>query len=183
MDIGNTIKSRRLEKGMSLRELAAKTGLSASAISQIENNKSIPSILTAKQIADVLGFSIISFFLDEIDSKISLVRKDERKVIIRNRSKHGDCTEELITKSKNKILGGLITIPPLADSGKEISHNGEEILYVLEGEITYTLVGIDTYILKKGDALTYPCSIPHKWENTHNHNTAKILLVATSKEF
>ncbi|SDY65712.1 transcriptional regulator, XRE family with cupin sensor [Proteiniborus ethanoligenes] len=177
------IKSKRLEKKMSLRELGIKTGLSASAISQIENNKSIPNILTAKQLADVLGFSIISFFLDDIDSKISLVRKDERKVITRNKSKYGDLTEEMITKDKNEILGGVITIPPLADSGKEVSHNGEEIVYILEGEVMYTLVGVGDYILKEGDTLTYPCSIPHKWKNTHNSNIAKILLVATSKDF
>lgn len=168
---------------MSLRELAAKTGLSASAISQIENNKSIPNILTAKQLADVLGFSIISFFLDDIDSKISLVRKEERKKIIRNKSKYGKLTEELLTKEKNEILGGLITIPPLADSGKEVSHSGEEIVYVLDGEVMYTLVGVNSYTLKAGDTLTYPCSIPHKWCNTHDSKEAKILMVATSKDF
>lgn len=168
---------------MSLRELATRTGLSASAISQIENNKSIPNILTAKQLADELGFSIISFFLDDMDSKISLVREQERRKIVRNKSKHGVLIEELLTKGDNEILGGLITIPPLADSGKEVSHSGEEIVYVLKGVVVFTLVGVNEYILNAGDTLTYPCSIPHKWHNAQDSHEAKILIVATSRDF
>lgn len=38
-------------------------------------------------------------------------------------------------------------------------------------------------MLQAGDTLTYPCSIPHKWCNTHDSEIAKILIIATSKEF
>lgn len=183
MNIGNIIKDKRTAKNVSLRELGERTGLSASAISQIENGKSIPNILTAKLIADALGFSVISFFLDDIDSKVSLVRKHERKEMIRNKSEHGELIEELINTGKNEIIAGIITVPPLADSGAEVSHPGEEMVYVLEGEVVYTLVEVGSYALKQGDALTYPCSIPHKWYNNNDSEIAKILLVATSSEF
>ncbi|GFN22287.1 hypothetical protein TAMC210_06030 [Thermanaeromonas sp. C210] len=61
MDIGNTIRMQRLAKGLSIRELARLTGLSPSAISQIETGKSIPNILTIKAITEALGISVYLF--------------------------------------------------------------------------------------------------------------------------
>ncbi|MBE3580582.1 MAG: cupin domain-containing protein [Thermoanaerobacteraceae bacterium] len=184
MDIGNTIRMQRLAKGLSIRELARLTGLSPSAISQIETGKSIPNILTMKAIAEALGISVISFLLEDMNSKISLVRAQDRQRLIRNSTPTGDLLEEFLTQGRNfQMEPALITVPPGADSGNPISHPGEEFIYVLEGELKYFLEGVKDYDLQKGDALYYPCTIPHRWFNPSPQKEAQFLIVATPSMF
>lgn len=184
MDIGATIREQRVAKGLSLRELARLTGLSPSAISQIETGKSVPNILTMKAIAEALGISVISFLLEDVDSRISLVKAEERRRLIRNTTPSGDLIEEFLSRGRNfHMQPAAITVPPGADSGTALSHPGEEFIYLLEGELIFTLEGIKDYQLQTGDTLYYPCTIPHRWINPSRQTTARFLIVATPARF
>ncbi|QGP92571.1 HTH-type transcriptional regulator PuuR [Neomoorella glycerini] len=184
MEIGATIRAQRLAKGLSVRELARLTGLSPSAISQIETGKSVPNVLTLKAIAEALDISVISFLFDELDSRISLVKPDERRRLIRNSTPTGDLIEEFLTQGRNfQMEPAIIIVPPGANSGKPISHPGEEFIYVLEGQLKYTLEGIKEYELEEGDSLYYPCTIPHSWFNPAEEREAKFIIVATPSLF
>ncbi|QGP92624.1 HTH-type transcriptional regulator PuuR [Neomoorella glycerini] len=184
MDIGATIRLQRMAKGISIRELARLTGLSPSAISQIETGKSVPNILTMKAIAEALGISVISFLMENLDTKISLVKPEERPRLIRNSTPTGDLIEEFLTRGRNfQMEPAVITVPPEADSGRAISHPGEELIFILEGELKYILEGVNDYNLKKGDCLYYPCTIPHRWRNPSRQIEAQFLIVATPSLF
>ncbi|MGI9862548.1 cupin domain-containing protein [Moorella naiadis] len=184
MEIGATIKAHRLAKGLSVRELGRLAGLSPSAISQIETGKSIPNILTMKAIAEALGISVISFLFDDLDNRISLVKHDERQRLIRNTTPTGDLIEEFLAQGRNfQMEPALISVPPHADSGKPISHPGEEFIYVLEGQLQYSLEGVRNYDLEQGDSLYYPCTIPHRWFNPSKETEARFLIVATPSLF
>ncbi|PRR70724.1 cupin domain-containing protein [Neomoorella humiferrea] len=145
------------------------TGLSPSAISQIEIGKSIPNILTMKAITEALGISVISFLLENVDTKISLVKPGERLRLVRNSTSTGDLgdlIEEFLTQGRNfQMEPAIITVPPKADSGRAITHPGEEFIFILKGELRYILEGVNDYDLKEGDCLYYPCTIPHRWHN------------------
>nr|WP_277997033.1 cupin domain-containing protein [Moorella humiferrea] len=154
---------------MTIRELVRMTGLSPSAISQIEIGKSIPNILTMKAITEALGISVISFLLENVDTKISLVKPGERLRLVRNSTSTGDLgdlIEEFLTQGRNfQMEPAIITVPPKADSGRAITHPGEEFIFILKGELRYILEGVNDYDLKEGDCLYYPCTIPHRWHN------------------
>ncbi|MGI6285929.1 cupin domain-containing protein [Neomoorella humiferrea] len=158
-----------MAKGITIRELVRMTGLSPSAISQIEIGKSIPNILTMKAIAEALGISVISFLLENVDTKISLVKPGERLRLVRNSTSTGDLgdlIEEFLTQGRNfQMEPAIITVPPKADSGRAITHPGEEFIFILKGELRYILEGVNDYDLKEGDCLYYPCTIPHRWHN------------------
>jgi transcriptional regulator with XRE-family HTH domain len=184
LEIGLTIRNQRQMKGISIRELARLTGLSPSAISQIETGKSVPSILTMKAIAEALNISVISFLLDDLENKISLVKQGERQRLIRNTTPTGNLNEEFLAGGRNfQMEPAIISVPPRADSGKAISHPGEEFIYVLQGRLQYFLEGVKDYDLDEGDSLYYPCTIPHRWMNSSDETEARFLIVATPSLF
>ena len=56
--LGSSVRARRLEHGLSVRELAGRLGMSSSAVSQIETGKSQPSVRTLRALASELGMSV-----------------------------------------------------------------------------------------------------------------------------
>ena len=82
--IGNILKTRRLEKNMSIRDLSACSDTAASTISQIETGKTSPNLLTLQALCDALDLPVYSLFMVEEISNIRLVRKNEQVSYIRN---------------------------------------------------------------------------------------------------
>ena len=70
---------------------------------------------------------------------------------------------KLLFKS-GKMEGILIEVEPGKDFGRQYSHDGEELHYVIEGEIEYS-VGSKVHKLKKGDGLWHKSNIPHSARN------------------
>ena len=181
MDIGELIKQKRLEKHLTVRELASETDLSVGTISQIENGKVAPNVISLKNIAKALHTSVTYFLRDDEDC-VSLVRKEDRRVLIRNTSQQGSVIEEFITVGKNcQMNPGVITTNPGDDSGDFVSHFGEEFVLVLQGSITYMLEGINTYELNEGDTLYYDTSTPHRWKN--NKDTPCVFLIVATPPY
>lgn len=181
--VGNRIREARIAAGLSVRQLAGLSDISPSSISQIENGKSIPNILTLKRLADGLGISMISLLLNEIENSISYLKADERHRMVRNVSPSGVIVEEFLTRGANtQMEPAIITVPPGTSSGPFISHQGEEFVFVLEGKLEYCLKEVKTYHLSKGDTLYYPASIPHGWTNNGTDETI-FLIVATPPTF
>ena len=82
LNIGQKIQRYRNQRGLSLRGLAEKTGITASMISQIENNSVNPSINTLKTLAETLDFPLYVLFQEENDPEQELiVRKGEYRSI------------------------------------------------------------------------------------------------------
>jgi quercetin dioxygenase-like cupin family protein len=76
----------------------------------------------------------------------------------------------------------LITVDSGSGSEDSYAHEGEEVLYVIEGEIEMTLDEIDTYRLQPGDAMTFPSTRPHRWTNPGDL-TAVIVWINTPPTF
>ena len=82
LNIGQKIQKYRTQRGLSLRGLAEKTGITASMISQIENNAVNPSINTLKTLAETLDFPLYVLFQEDSDPEQELiVRKGEYRSI------------------------------------------------------------------------------------------------------
>ncbi|MEG0332309.1 MAG: helix-turn-helix domain-containing protein [Clostridium sp.] len=184
MDIGKAVKTQRMIKNLSVRELAAMTGLSPGAISKIENGKTIPNVITIKSIASAMGVSVSYFFIDNEEELIQHTKKDQSPVFIRNSTETGQVVESMLTTGKDLHMQPcILTFTPGSNSGEGITHKGEEFVYVLEGKIACILEGVDTYVLEKGDSLYYPCSIGHKWVNLLEDRDSRIMVVASPAHF
>jgi transcriptional regulator with XRE-family HTH domain len=151
-DIGNLIKSRRNQIGLSLRELANRTELTASFLSQVERGQTSTSINSLRRIADALKVPVL-YFLSEQPKHSPVVRHDNRSKLTLPNS---EVTYELLTPDlarKMEIFCGRIK------SGKRytartLREPTEEYIYVLSGILT---LGIDTteYSLEPGDCIYF----------------------------
>lgn len=81
MNIGNTIRGYRLQKGMSQGDIEKRTGLLRCYLSRVENGHTVPSLETLQKIARALDLQLAEFFAEEIVSKeMSSLHLDEEEI-------------------------------------------------------------------------------------------------------
>jgi transcriptional regulator with XRE-family HTH domain len=178
--LGQTIRERRERRGQSLKQLAAATGLTQSFLSQVENDRSSPSVASLRKIADALGTSIGTFFAGGSPNG-RLVRKSARATLVHPKFRWRDA---LLTPSLSGKLQVIWTeIEPGGGSGDEAyTHNSdEECLVVIRGKLDFW-VGEEHYLLEPGDALTFESRIPHKNRNPGPGGT-EVLWVMTPPSY
>lgn len=164
--VGEKIKQFRETKGLSLQDLADRTGFSPAFISQIENHLISPPLGALIKIAHGLELEIGKFFDQSGTAPFTIVRKHERKPTSRVASKegvrYGYSYESLAPdKINRKMEPFLVTLEPGAKKGLPYSHEGEEFLFVLEGRVEIQL-GNYTDILEPGDSIYYDSTVPHR---------------------
>ena len=165
--IGNKIKELRKAAGLTLKQLAKATELSAPLISKIENGLTMPSIPSLRVIADALKVNTGYFFRDEEERGYVISRQGNRKIVVSERgpSKKISYELELLAEGMvNPFMEPAIVMLMGKDQDKEIelaTHEGQESMYVIEGRMELTL-GEKKYTLKKGDAAYWNGSVPHK---------------------
>lgn len=164
--VGEKIRQIREFQNVSLKELGARSGLSLELIKQIEEEKAYPSLSPLIKIARALGVRLGTFLDDDVESNCVLVKKDEHCETERFPSKEtkvGDLHFEPLgfNKRDRYMEPFLITATPEESKDPLIStHEGEEFLYILEGEIIVTY-GKEIYVLKPGDSIYYDSVVPH----------------------
>jgi len=169
--LGERIKKRRESLKLQLNEVAKNSGISASALSQIENAKALPSILTLKAISEALN-STVGDLIGESESmnRNPLMKYSENKFVERNASgaelyllSHHEMGKQMDTF--------LIVFAPGSDtSGFFKEHTGQEFCHVLRGELEFELED-DSYLLKTGDSLYYNSSRLHYAFNKSKEQT------------
>lgn len=186
LKVGERIKLLREKKKISLTELAERSGFSSAVISQIENHMISPPLGTIIKIAKGLEVEPGYFFKEKPKSPYVIVRKDERKEVSRVASKegvsYGYSYESLGADKKDRMMEPFIVTlePNPIKHVKKSSHDGEEFIFVLEGEMEVTL-GDHSDILLPGDSIYYESKIPHK-VTTRGEKTTKILAVLYTGE-
>jgi len=157
--LGQRIRAKRKERGKSLSQLSALTGLTASFLSQVERDVTEPSITSLRKIAKTLDVPIFYFLLDT-EEYSPVVRAENRKVL---RFPHSHLMFELLTPDLNRQMEMMMaTLEPNTSTCEEpLGHPGEECTVVLQGEMEIQ-IGEEVFRLKKGDSIYYYCAIPHK---------------------
>jgi len=186
MKVGERIKELRETKGLSLREMADLTGFSTALLSQMENHLISPSLGTLIKISRALEVHLGYFFGEGPGEPYAIVRKDERKKVSRfaskNGVKYGYSYESLGFEKKDRHMEPfLVTLEPATiKSTKTSTHEGEEFIYVLEGEMEVTLCN-HTDILYPGDSIYYDSTIPHRVQCRKDKETKILAVLYTSK--
>lgn len=162
--IGARLRAVRQAGGLTLQQVAHKTGLTPSAISQIERGLSNPSVGSLKAIADALGTTLGSLFTRD-------TRETRRPILVHEANRKVLCpapgiTCHLLTANlAGKIQFMLTTYEPGVTTGDRLySHEGEECALVLQGTMELQL-GHETHVLKEGDSIRFECAVPHRVTN------------------
>ena len=181
--IGQKIKNLREKRGLSVQGLAAKVSLTQGYLSKIENSETPPPIPTLIKIAYALNVHI-SFFFDKEskEEELVLIREGEREEVDRDFTLVGCTYETLLHKRDHHTIINVyvLTIPGRIepDTLPYNFHEGQEFLYVLDGEMSF-YYGDRIYHVQKGDALSFKASVPHKAVCTHAYHAVKMLMVVS----
>jgi transcriptional regulator with XRE-family HTH domain len=179
--VGERVKALREQKGLSLKELADLTGFSTALLSQMENHLVSPSLGTIIKLAKALGVRVGDFLGETEGEPFTIVRKDERKTISRFASKegvkYGYSYEALGFEKKDRHMEPFIVTlePATVKTSKTSVHDGEEFIFVLDGEME-VILGNHTDVLYPGDSIYYDSNIPHRVQ-CHQEKVTKILAV------
>jgi quercetin dioxygenase-like cupin family protein len=160
MSLGQRIKWLRENREMSLEALANEVGHSVDHLKSIENDEVIPPVAVLLTLGRALKVDSTMLFKEDEEAS-------ERRVeAVRKRTDHYSY-QVLTPEAGDKHLKGfLVTIEPVSDlDGPGYQHDGEEFIYVLNGEVQVT-VGENVNQLNKGDSLHFNSNLVHKLRNT-----------------
>lgn len=166
--MGKTIKEIRIDKEMSIKDLAELVGVSSSLLSQIERGLANPSLNTLRSISQNLDVPMFSLFLDEDNNHPMVVRKADRIRITASEESTSDL--ELGYDLLSPDLKGAIQLcemdlgPHQFSSDTLSNHDGEEVAVCIKGTIELHLER-QVLTLNEGDSVRIEKSTPHRWRN------------------
>ncbi len=164
--IGNRMKRFRELKGISLEELSKRTGLPLSFLEEMEKGTIFPSLGPILRISRALGTRLGTFIDDYLSKDPLIVRKEDREMEIRA-FRHKDSPTSLRFyslgrgKTDRHMEPFYVEVLPETRNDSFSTHEGEEFIVVLEGEIE-VVYGEDRYLLKQGDSIYYNSAVPHR---------------------
>ena len=171
--VGQRIRELRTKQGLSLRALAELSNLSSNAISLIERGDNSPTVSSLHNLANALNVPIMAFFEQQGDGRVIHQKKDRRQIS----ETTGVRMENLGSGLPNQQFEPfLITIEPGSSStSSQITHSGEEFVFVLSGALICT-INEQEYRLDKGDSLLFLASQPHIYRN-QSSKASRILII------
>ncbi len=177
MEIGRKIKQLRIQKGLTLEELASRSELTKGFLSQLERDLTSPSIATLNDIVEALGSSLADFFKDEKKEQLVFRKKD---FFVDERESY---TVHWIVPNtqKNEMEPILLELPQGGESFVMDPHSGEEFGFVLEGTVIL-IAGEERHVVHKGETFYLSGKTRHYLKN-EKKTTAKVLWVSTPPLF
>src|SRR5688572_27347508 len=158
--LADRLRQLRIDKGLTLRELASQAGMSPAFLSRIENHKVSLTIAGLEQLAAALGVPIATFFEEDRRTlPIALCRAGHGPTG-RLRGRNGFLFEMLASDKKGKLMEPLLVDVGSSPDQPLVSHAGEEFNYILSGECRF-VYGKEQITLRAGDALYYDATVPH----------------------
>lgn len=181
-NVGHKITLIRHQKNISTNELAERCGFSAAMMEQIEQNETIPSLGHLIKVARALGVRL-GTFLDDMDHIGPIVTRNgdmKKGTSFSNKNSTASLNLDFFPlasdKSGRHMEPFIVEINPSVDSDfVQSSHEGEEFIYVLSGNIEIRY-GKNVYTLSEGDSIYYDSVVDHHVHSADD-SPAKILAV------
>jgi transcriptional regulator with XRE-family HTH domain len=171
--VGTRIRELRTQRGLSLRALAGLSNLSTNAISLIERGGNSPTVSSLHSLANALAVPVTAFFERQHGGHVVYLKRNTRPT-----SETAGVRMENLGSGlpSQQIEPFLMTIEPGGSStNSQITHSGEELVYVLQGKLR-CLINEQEYLLEKGDSLLFLASQPHIYRN-QTTKPAQVLIV------
>ncbi|MBA4391966.1 MAG: Cro/Cl family transcriptional regulator [Desulfobacca sp.] len=183
--ITKRLKELRLNKKLTLENLAKLTGFTKGYLSQIENSSQPPPIYTLSRISNALDVDMTEFFRKSSEGsvyqEITIGRRDHYKRYARKATSYGYIFEDLAPMKKGKNMEPFIVTVGFdrkIDIQKDFRHDGEEFIYVLEGTLEL-FFSSKSFVLKEGDCAYFDADKPHSGISL-GEKKAKLLIVIYS---
>jgi transcriptional regulator with XRE-family HTH domain len=161
---GAAIREHRLERSLTLAELASAADMSVAMLSRIENGQSAASLEVIERVCAALGVDMSTLFraIEDTAGSAQLIKASEQMEVVRTGTKHGH-TYRLLSyhKGPRKIFEPFfIEMDKLSDVYPRFQHPGTEFIYMLSGRMEYRF-GDKTFLVEPGDAFTFSGSVIH----------------------
>jgi transcriptional regulator with XRE-family HTH domain len=175
LDFGSMLRDRRRSLSLTLQDVCERTGLTKGFLSDIERDKTSPSVASLVALCDVLGLRVGDLFAT---SRNVLVRAAERQPI-----KFGGVgvADHLLTPGHSVRMQAIWSeIEPGGTGGEELYslRSEEELVLVISGNLALNIEGEET-VLNQGDSLTFDPRRPHSFRNPSKVDPATALFVLT----
>lgn len=176
--LGAAIRHARRKQEVTLEQVARKSKLSVSYLSQVERDRMSPSLSALKRIAQALDIPAGALMFSKSDTRrhapVVVVRQAERKRLVFPGS---EIRYEMLTPDLRRRASLLwLQAPAGADSGAStFSHDGEDAVIVLQGRLSVEVGGI-WHELSNGDSIYFDSQLPHRWRNPANRPTVAVWL-------
>src|ERR1700722_10611397 len=175
--IGSHLRQLRSKRRLSLALVAKTVGISVGFLSALERSQMTGSVGTLRKLARFYKTNILDFF-DATGASSRQVQPAQRKVL---EAGPGVRMELLAWGNTTVMEPHLFRVAPDAGSGDSYTHEGEEFMYILRGDLEITVEG-EKYRLKPGDSFYFESATPHRWKNPGRKETL-VLWVNTPPTF
>ncbi len=176
--IGRKLKDIRIQKKIKLVKLASKAKISKGLLSQIENNRTIPSLPVLLQIINVLEIDYSSFFEgieNQTSTQLVFIRKEDY-TRIEKEDAIGFQYLSILSENINHVNFQFNILELKPDARRDtVLTNGYTYILMLTGEVEY-IVGENSFILNEGDSLFFNGSVPHVPRN-YSGKTATLFVL------
>lgn len=166
MKIGKQVRERRKELGLSLRDLGELAGVTASFLSQVENDQVSPSLNSLQGIATALNVPMFSLLNDTPSGNV--VRNGERRKFSFEDS---NISYDLLTPDfTRQMMAYLISIEPNANrTAQPLARPTEQWMHVVEGQMRI-VIGDETYLLHSGDTIYFDGDLLREFGSISDEN-------------
>lgn len=164
--LGEKLTKLRDRRGLALADVAASSGVPEDRLEKYEKGRALPALGELMNLAGVYDVSLNHFFMSELSgTRIEVVRANERwkvKPQTDTAAALNYSYEALSYSLTDKVMSPFhIEIPPQGNrEGEPLSHEGEEFLFILSGEVEIHF-DQETHRLASGDAIYFDSRIRH----------------------
>ena len=161
---GAAIRRNRMERSLTLTELAAASGMSIAMLSRIENGQSAASLEALERLTAALGIGLAALFeaIEDTSGAAQLVKASDQMEVVRTGTRHGHVYKLLAyQKGPRKAFEPfLIEMDQESDAHPRFQHPGTELIYMLSGRMEYRF-GDRLFVLEPGDSFTFAGAVVH----------------------
>ncbi|HET7559060.1 MAG TPA: XRE family transcriptional regulator [Limnochordia bacterium] len=163
MNVGEQLRALRTRQNLTLTDVASRTGLSVSFLSQLERDQVNASLSSLGTVVEALGANLVDLFAKSSRHGVTVVRADRPLVL--SDEEAGAHYRFLSDGSPSPIVPCRARLAPGGStSERPARHRGYEFAFVLSGSVNYH-IGDDVYALDEGDALLFDATSSHRCSN------------------
>lgn len=178
VNVAQQIRMLRERRNLSQRALAEASGLSRNTLSLLERGQTSPTVSTLKRIATALGVDLNAFFNPFEQLNIVHVKSDKR---LHLQLSHGSMADLGVGMVDRLVTPLVLQLDPGARSGPPLSHDGQDFIYCLSGEVLYTVNG-QAFVLEPGDSLFFDGHLPHGFQSIGPEITKVLIVLSTPRD-
>jgi transcriptional regulator with XRE-family HTH domain len=159
-DFGPKLRKLRKRQGLSLAEAAERAGLSAGFLSAVELSHAKPSVSTLSRLAGAYGTTVLELY--EVPKQPDRIVRPEKRQSIQTQS---GVRMELLSTGAKMLETMMMHVPPGTGSDGAYTHQGEDWIYVLKGELEIWLDETECYVLHENESFWFESNRGHRWYN------------------